>query len=229
MKYPDIKSFGPDPSYFEKIHPNVWLMDDHRWAYFIWEQLLNRERSKAKRALLHLDYHWDGINDFKADSNQERLRKITDIEEIFQEVREGKRVRKDSFIAPAIIRGIINEVHFLCFQDDTPPGLDEELIDKFNVRQFFYEDISSLLISAPNSSLFNIDLDIFDRSDQMYEGELWPDFEILEFLDGCSELIKSSPLITIAMSFGYSGSREHTKHLARLVLPKVLEFRAKSL
>jgi len=64
MKYPNIDSFETNDSYYEEIYPNIWLMDDHRWAYFIWEQCLNRNRIKKPYALLHLDYHWDGVNDF---------------------------------------------------------------------------------------------------------------------------------------------------------------------
>jgi len=225
MKYPDIESFNPDPAYFEEIHPNVWLMDDHRWAYFLWEQNLNRGMTKVPRSLLHLDYHWDGINDFHKDSDQDQLCNIIEIKEIYRIVKEGKMVRKDSFIAPAIIRGIINEVHFLCFQNDENPGLDEEFLRRISLKQFFHDDLQSLINHAPKSSLLDIDLDIFNKSDLMETDELWTDNEILEFLDTCRKLIRSSPFITIAMSFDYSGSKDGTKHLTRLVVPKLVGFR----
>jgi hypothetical protein len=225
MKYPNIENFYPDTLYFEEIHPCVWLMDDHRWAYFIWEQCLNREGVKIPYSLLHIDYHWDGINDFLAVTNQELLDSITEIDKIYRMVLEGILVRKDSFIAPAIIRGIINEVHFLCFGNDelTPKGLDEELLNRFRSKQIIHNDLCSLASNARNGSLLDIDLDIFNKSDYWGVGDIWPAIEILEFLKDCSEVIKSSPLITIAMSFNYSGSIDDTRWLANLVVPKVVE------
>ena len=75
----------------------------------------------------------------------------------------------------------------------------------------------------PKDLLLDIDLDIFNRSGYWATGDLWTDTEIAEFLEGCSALINSSRLITIAMSFNYSGSKEDTKHLVRLVIPTVVE------
>jgi hypothetical protein len=39
MKFPDIDNFKMDDQYFEEIFPGVWLMDDHRWAYYVWEKV----------------------------------------------------------------------------------------------------------------------------------------------------------------------------------------------
>jgi hypothetical protein len=222
MKYPDIESFGPDPSYFEEMYPNVWLMDDHRWSYYIWEKCFHKYGVTAPYTLLHIDKHWDAVNDFLKDGDQEQLCYITDINKI-RDIVSDNLIRKDSFIAPAIIRGIINEVHFLCFQDYTTQGLSLELLNKFSSSQVIYTDQRSFVKDAPSGSLFDIDIDIFNRSDYWATGELWTDNEILEFLDDCSELIKSSPLVTIAMSFGYSGTEEDTKHLTRLVVHRVME------
>jgi hypothetical protein len=133
------------------------------------------------------------------------------------------RVRKDSFIAPAIIRGLIEEVHFLCFQRDTTPGIDSELLERYGAKQFLHPDLSSLLKHAPQGSLLDIDLDIFNRSGYWAKGDLWTDIEILQFLDGCIPLLKSSPLVTIAMSFNYSGSEDDTQYLSRLVVPTILD------
>jgi len=161
---------------------------------------------------------------FLADNNQEWLRGIIDIEEIYKIIIDGKHfVRKDSFIAPAVIREIINEIHFLCLQDDTTPALDEELLGKYNSRQFIHRNLQSLVSCTPKGALFDIDLDIFNKSDYWGTGDLWTDSEILDFLWGCSGLIKSSPLITIAMSFNYSGSEDDTKFLTRFVVPRLLD------
>jgi hypothetical protein len=223
MKYPDIESLRPDNFYFEEIHPNVWLMDDHRWAFYIWEKFLQHDGGKKPRALVHLDYHWDGVNDFSADADQERLRKISELDEICKIVSEEMGIQKDSFIAPAIIRGIVEEVHFLCFQRETEPGIDAELLDRYGSRQYFHPDLSSLSEHAPAGSLFDIDLDIFNKSGYWDKGDLWTGIEISQFLYGCNHLLESSSLVTIAMSFGYSGSEDDTRYLTELVVPQIVD------
>jgi hypothetical protein len=228
MKYAYTESLSPNDSYFEEIHPDVWLMDDHRWAYYIWERSLRQDRGKKRRSLVHLDYHWDGVNDFQSYTDQDRLHGTGELDEIYRIVSDQTRIRKDSFIAPAIIRSLIEEVHFLCFQRDTTPGIDQELLDRYGSKQFFHSDLSSLLQRAPKGSLFDIDLDIFNRSGYWAKGDLWTDIEISQFLDGCIQLLESSPLVTIAMSFNYSGSEDDTRYLSRLVVPTIVDvFRRK--
>lgn len=226
MKIDELK---PDDSYFEEIQPDVWLMDDHRWSYYIWERYISSTANKTPRALVHLDYHWDGVNDIDRTEDQNRLRAIGKLDEIYKIVSEAKYIRKDSFIAPAIIRNIFSEVHYYCVQTDTTVGLDSELLIKYGSQQIIHSNISSLTMNAPKDSLFNIDLDIFNKSGLWAEGDLWTDFDILEFIYKCEELIKTSPLITIAMSFNYSGSRQDTIHLAKLVVQKILDLRGPSI
>jgi hypothetical protein len=43
MKHGDTENSFRGDFYFEEIHPNVWLMDDHRWAYYIWERSLEHD------------------------------------------------------------------------------------------------------------------------------------------------------------------------------------------
>jgi len=227
MKVTDTENLKPDDFYFEEIHPNVWLMDDHRWAYYVWEKSLQQNRGE-KFALVHLDYHWDGVNDFRSATDQDMLRGVSELGEIYRMVAEERYVQKDSFIAPAIIRGLIEEVHFLCFQRDAARGIDPDLLDRYGSKQFFHPDLNSLLKHAPLGSLFDIDLDIFNKSAHWAEGDLWTDIEISQFLDGCIKLLQSSPLATIAMSFNYSGSKDNTRYLSRIVVPTIVDvFRMK--
>jgi uncharacterized protein UPF0489 len=121
MKYPDIDAFDTDDSYFEEIQSNVWLMDDHRWSYYIWERFATCDAEKVCRTLVHLDYHYDGINDLQQVEDQEHLRRIRELNDIYRIVSDSNSIQKDSFIAPAIIRGIIDDAHFYCFQRDTTP------------------------------------------------------------------------------------------------------------
>jgi len=116
----DFSALSEDMDYFEPLPTNVWLMDDHKWALFIWEQ--HRQLVGGGRySLMHVDYHWDSIDDFRDDedaqaeleaANLDGLRSMTDV---------GKWITYDSFIAPAIRRGLFSKAHFYCLQDDSEP------------------------------------------------------------------------------------------------------------
>lgn len=227
IKYPAIEEFQLDDQYFEEIHPNVWLMDDHKWAYYIWELYCLHNSIKKPLALLHFDYHWDGVNDFLSDSTQERLKEIKRIEEIRDLVSNSDFVRKVSFIAPAIIKGIINEIHFYCFQHNTEIGIDEKLLNKYHSKQFIHKNLNLILDHNPNNYFLDIDLDVFNKSDMWAESDLWGNSDICDFLRKCSGLIKGASLITIAMSFGYSGTYDDTRRLTKEVVPNILKYYTK--
>jgi hypothetical protein len=158
------------------------------------------------------------VNDFHGDPSAVReLAGIHDMEGIYSLVQRNRDVRKHSFIAPAIIRGLVDEVHFYCKQVCTGPGLYPPFLKEHRARQFIHQGIESLLshrISKP--VIFDIDLDLFNNSDMWDEGDLWTDPEIVEFLSICSHMVRSSSVVTAAMSFGYSGTEEDTRHLTRL-------------
>ncbi|OPY76032.1 MAG: hypothetical protein A4E65_03306 [Syntrophorhabdus sp. PtaU1.Bin153] len=218
MKFPDIDSFKMNDTYLEEIFPSVWLMDDHRWAYYIWEKVFLKNENEGSFALVHLACRWDGVNDFYGDPTAVRnLVEINDIDRIYSLVQRNRYVRKDSFIAPAIIRGLVDEVHFYCRQTGTGPGLYPPFLKEHKARQFIYGQIEPLLshqISKP--IIFDIDLDLFNKSDMWDEGGPWTDQEIVEFLSMCSNLIRSSSVVTAAMSFGCSGTKQDTRHSTRL-------------
>lgn len=63
----DFSSLDENPDYFEPMAAEVWLMDDHRWALFVWEQ--HRQKVAAERySLMHADYHWDSNDEFLEDA-----------------------------------------------------------------------------------------------------------------------------------------------------------------
>jgi UPF0489 domain len=218
MKFPDIDHFEADDQYFEEIFPGVWLMDDHRWAYYIWEKIRFETGNNGPYALVHLDCHWDGVNDFHGEPSAiKELIEINDMEGIYSLVQKNTDVRKHSFVAPAIIRGLVDEVHFYCKQACTGPGLYPPFLKQHKARQVIHQGVEALLsrkISKP--VIFDIDLDLFNNFDMWDEGDLWPDAEITEFLSMCSGMVQSASVVTAAMSFGYSGTEKDTRHLTRL-------------
>lgn len=228
MTFPDIDSFRADDQYLEEIFPGVWLMDDHRWAYYVWEKVRREMKIEGPLTLVHLDCHWAGINDFHGEPEAVTgLTGIDDMEGIYSLVRENRDVRRHSFIAPAIIRGLVDEVHFYCTQEGTGPGLYPPFVKQHNAKQRIHKGIESLAsrtIAKP--FIFDIDLDLFNNTEMWQEGDLWQDRDIQEFLSACSSMIQSAAVITAAMSFGYSGTEQDTRHLTRLFVSFVRRFRS---
>lgn len=223
MPVPDFESLVEDDSYLVNLGDGVWLMDNHRWALQVWES----ERKCNSYSLIHADYHWDAIYDFHDSPDEEADLIAASVERVCELVSENEWIRYDSFIAPAIKRGLIHTVHFYCLQDG--PGdnaLDEEFLSTCGAKQIFYTDAYSLAsahITEPK--IFDLCLDLFNRSEQFAEGDLWSDTDISKFLDTVEPLIKDAEIVTVSMSFNCSGTEADTRHLSQLVLPKILEFR----
>ena len=62
-----------------------------------------------------------------------------------------------------------------------------------------------------------------------FEGELWTDADVLGFLGTMSSLIRAAAVVTISLSFGYSGTEKDTRHLAQLAVSRILELRGLTL
>ncbi len=202
-------------------------MDDHKWAYYVWEKYRCKSVHNPPFTLVHLDRHWDGVDDFTNNpSEKEKLIKIDTLKPIYQLLASGSNlIRKDSFIAPAIMRDLVNEIHFYCTQTDTEIGIDEPLLREFEARQFIHVDIKSLIERVSGQRIFfDIDLDLFNKSDMFLEGDLWEENEIVDFIDQCSPILKNSSTITISMSFGYSGTQQDMYYLTKLVVPRLLHY-----
>jgi len=222
--YPALNTIRRNGNFFKEIYPDVWLMDNHKWAFFIWEDYRYKNPGMLPPTLVHIDYHWDGINDFQSLAEINDLINVASSKEMRKLVAQDSLVRLDSFIAPSIIRRIIEEVHFHCLQSDSDEGIDNDLLRRYRAKQFSHSNIDSLIQSAAGKSvIFDIDLDIFNRSGQWSRGELWAEDDILSFLDKCSILIANSSLVTIAMSFDYSGASRDTKYLVQLAVPRIIK------
>jgi hypothetical protein len=105
--------------------PNIWVMDNHKWAFFIWHKF--RSQSQIDRfSLVHADHHWDGGNDFYNSPDEKQSFLAASDEVIIKLIQEELYIRFDSFIAPAIIEGMLDEVHFFCTQEDSDIGMDDK-------------------------------------------------------------------------------------------------------
>lgn len=229
MIHMDYRNVTPDAEMLLEGAHQVWLMDDHRWALFAWES--HRRQTRAGRyALIHADFHWDGIDDFHDSEDASATLLAASLSDLHSMIESEERIRYDSFIAPAIRLDALSQIHWYCLQDQgEDAGVCAQLCDKHDVVQFFHQNVASLAAAnADRPLIFDLCLDLFNRSDNYYEGDLWSDEEVLGFLDAVRDHIRVAELVTISLSFGYSGSEDDTRHLAELVVPRILAMRAES-
>lgn len=215
-----------DTNFLHELYPEFWIMDDHRWAFLAWEKSAWRLDKNIRYSLIHTDYHYDGCNDFTSETDVSSLRALTDLDDLEALVRSDSCISKDSFIAPTVIRELLSNLHFYCLQDDTDLGIDESLLSRFNCIQHLHNSVDELKTANVSSPLiFDLCLDLFNKSDQWNEGDLWENHEIVEFLDKMSSYIQRASIVTVSLSFGYSGTSDDTKRLAELVLPRMFSYR----
>lgn len=222
----DFGKLEEDNEMLIQLREEVWLMDDHKWALLAWETHRHEEKG-GSYALMHVDFHWDGIDDFQDSEEAQAELLAANLEELRAMTKPDEYIRYDSFIAPAVRRGTLAELHFFCLQDcGWDKGVNPDLCNKFRVPQILHGDVASLASVKPACPLiFDLCLDLFNRSNMYYQGDLWPDEEVLTFLEAVSHHIRAAELITISLSFGYSGTKDDTRHLAELVVPKILAMR----
>lgn len=226
MRDANVESLKRDDDYCVDLEQSVWLMDNHKWALYVWE-IFRQQAGGARFTLAHADYHWDGGYDFHCDAEKVRELLAADLQRLRAFVEEDEWIRYDSFIAPAVARGMFDTLHFYCLQgDEWDVAVDEELRKSTGTDQIIHEtpeSLASMEITSP--LIFDLCLDLFNRSDQFQEGDLWTDEEVLGFLDTVRPLITKASLVTISLSFDYSGTAADTRHLASLVLPRVQAWR----
>lgn len=221
----DISKLSQDDDFFAEIGSNIWLMDNHKWALYVWEKF-RLESSIRKFSLVHADYHWDGVYDMYEKPLKESQFLAANLDELKELIRIEDCIQFDSFIAPAVVKGMFDSIHLFCKQDDTDIGIYDDIRAPTNTRQFVYDDANFLASQKFDYPLiFDLCLDLFNNSDMYATGDIWPDEEILTFLNLIHSLIQNASLITISLSFNYSGTEEDTRHLANLILPKILELR----
>lgn len=223
MAIPEYASLVEDDSYLADIGSGVWLMDNHRWALKVWET----ERVSFGYTLVHADYHWDACYDFHELPDDEAQLIAASSQRIAELVAEDELIRYDSFIAPAVRRGLIRAIHFYCLQcglgDD---ALDENFLQACGATQVIHTDAQSLArAQLVGPVIFDLCLDLFNRSDTWADSNLWTDTEILAFMATVRPLIKQAEIVTVSLSFNYSGTASDTRHLAELVLPEILACR----
>jgi hypothetical protein len=220
----DFQFLKEDESFLADLGAGVWLMDDHQWALKVRET----ERIHDRYTLVHADYHWDGCYDFHDQPEEERKLLHASPGELAALVAEGEWIRYDSFIAPAVKRGLVHTIHFYCLQDGVgDEALDEDFLLACGAKQVIHETQGQLAnASIVGPTIFDLCLDLFNRSDKWAEGDLWRADEIESFLEEVAPIIAAAEIVTVSMSFNYSGTPDQTRQLTKQVIPRILGLRS---
>lgn len=235
LKLDDLqKRLKEEDLYYAEIGHSIWLMNDHKWALLVWDKSCNLRPA----ILAHLDWHWDGINDFKNQQDYDRLLNANSHEELKDLIAESRLIRRDSFISPAIIKGITDEVHFFCLQNDTELGLDDELLQSYGANEIRHNSIQDLVHALENIQkplIMDLDLDLFNRDTPFYAEGAGLCTNIIEFLDKCGPLFERAEVVTIAKSPGawwitnqnrWDWDRDLSEELAGIVVPRIISIRS---
>lgn len=223
----NVDSLQKDDGYFVALPDSVWLMDNHKWALAAW--LITMEKSGfAKYTLAHADYHWDDVYDMLESPEVQQRFLAANLNGVLEFIEEEHWIRYDSFIAPAVARGMFDTVHFFCKQDGgSDVGLPIQLLASTGVAQVIHQTPEEFASLHPTSPLiFDLCLDLFNKSTQFQQGDLWSDEEVLGFMNLVRPLIVDASAVTISLSFDCSGTADDTRHLAALVLPLIAGWRA---
>lgn len=227
MTEADYQELHRDDSYLRELEAHTWLMDNHKWALWVWEQhALHIQNSKF--TLAHADFHWDG--GYHPYDNPDKSAEVlgADLDQLKALIAEDVWIRYDSFIVPALLRGRFDMVHFFCKQDDGYDlAISQDLLDLTGTGQVLHDSVESLASITPQRPLiFDLCLDLFNReSKNEYGSDLWSDEEVQAFLQAVRPLIEGASLVTVSLSFGCSGSEVDTRHLAAYVMPQILAWR----
>lgn len=223
----DFEALKPDRNFLVALEEDIWLMDDHRWAFLAWEKHRSTLDKTLRFDLVHADYHWDAIDDIEDDPLIESALQTASLQQLETWTSEDKRpIYYDSFIAPAVRRGYIKTIHWFCKQTESDEGFWGDYLKGYGSRQLFYNTAKELkAASTEKPVIFDLCLDLFNRSNHYYTGDIWSDEEIEEFFDASRHHIEIASCITVSMSFSYSGTESDTRRLTKLAVGKISDFR----
>ena len=211
--------FGNNEKYFDEIYPNIWIIHNHKWSLHCWEQY--RKNNKFPSTLVNLNFHWNACNDYN--ENESTIRD-TNLKNMKNSLIKDSNIRKDSFIAPSIIRGYINKVDFHCFQKDTV-GLDESFVNKYKVVQNIYDSIKDLVHNIGEQEIIlDLDLDMFNTLGSKL-GKLWDKEKVESYLRTITPLIKQAKIIAIAIPYGHTGNDEDIECITKFVVPMIIDIK----
>ena len=201
-------------------------MDQHKWAFYIWELAKEKGLIKPNATLFHVDAHLDDCP-FVLDDNPEYIN-ITGLDNLkaFTE----NHVNIDTFIWPAFGRETINNIIYVSdfpvskpFEDWTREHIEGRIYEGIRVHSI--QELKEAIFQGEvepyiqdNSLILNIDLDFFNEEDFYgHNPQLKSDQEVIESLTYLRNL-NNWDLITVALSPEYCGGEKACNHLFQLFL-----------
>ncbi|WP_367387221.1 UPF0489 family protein [Bacillus vallismortis] len=201
-------------------------MDQHKWAFYIWELAREKGLIKPNATLFHVDAHLDDLP-FVLEDIPEYIN-ITGIENL--KAFTDKHLNIDTFIWPAFGRETINNIIYVSnfsgskpFEDWTREHVEGRIYEGIRVHSI-QELKESIFLGGvepyiqDNSLILNLDLDFFNEEEFYDRGpQLKSDQEVAESLTYLKNL-KDWDLITISLSPEHCGGEEACNHLFQLFL-----------
>ena len=219
-----LNNLESDDSYFEEISTNVWITDNHKWAFYVWEKYL-ADNGLQKIGLVHIDYHYDSVDDISDTGLEDEVKDWT-LEEIKIQTESGNSgpIRWDSFIAPFIYRGRVLWIKWLCFDEEDEPGflIAPEAMPK--VVENFYDSSGQLSQHTfGDPYILDICLDYFSTEGDGIENRPRENTFVDSVLADCEVVIANAALITVSLSFASFNTAEDVKVLAKRIIPRILQ------
>lgn len=200
-------------------------MDNHKWAFYIWEFAIEKSLIKSNSTLFHVDAHLDdcpfGLQDNPEYLNIEGLSSLYEFTE--------KYVKYDTFIWPAFGRGTINNIVYVSdfqnepFQDWATNYVKGRIYEGLRVRSI--NELRSKVgkieldqLIKDDTLILNLDLDYFNEGNSYGEkSKLKTDKEITESMTYLKNLYNWD-LTTVALSPECCGSEEACDHLLQIFM-----------
>ena len=214
--------------------PSVYVVDDHRLAYYAWHEALALESIQLSSTLLHIDQHTDSMDPFD-------YAKIGDLRASADYARFI--LNELSFIVPAVAEGLIGQ--FWNFNINPGQRLDWQLkgdlkAHTLEIRRIqnlieYYSDVPcsantpqeqeatlQVIVSRftePQELIIDIDLDALVEREYKHGLPTTEQFE--EALGFLAEIARKAGVVTIATSPSYA-SQEIAIPLAQELVKRII-------
>lgn len=171
---------------------DVFIMDDHKHALAAWTASYNENAYSGNTYVLHVDAHWDNASPIMRDAPP------CTVEAAEQYIGSGMHVSIASFIEPAILWGLVDDVF-----NWGPDDAEQATADRYPLAAF------EKAADMADTLVLDLDLDVFEQ-------EFTKDYDIDTLYRTIADTIQNAEITTIATSPGYTSQDDAVDHLKQI-------------